>query len=250
VTDSSSGWLSTRETATKLRVSEATVRRWGDQGALPARRVGKRGDRRFRSEHVEGFVVPGRRQPPQPAGGASSVSMGGQQVAAGTHLAALYDTDAGRVRLTVPFLAEGLLAGQRCFLLAQGEELDDHLESLGLYPGLDVDGALASGLLVTGGGPGKTVRVALDFFEKILWSALDSKAAFVRIVGEMASVRAQFASEREMLTFEELVNMTFKRFPCVALCQYDVRKFSGQAVLKALRAHPDVYGSALGLLLK
>jgi len=40
------------------------------------------------------------------------------------------------------------------------------------------------------------------------------------------------------------------RFPCVALCQYDVRKFSGQAVLAALRAHPDISNVSIGLLLK
>lgn len=168
----------------------------------------------------------------------------------GTHLAAFYDSDAGRVRLTLPFLAEGLAAGQPCFLFAHGEELASYLSALGQSPGVDVDSAIESGLLVIGRAPGKTVREALDYWEEALWAALDAGAVVVRGVGEMASEREGFVSEKEMLTYEAMINMTVKRFPCVVICQYDVRKFSGQAVLEALRAHPDVVSLPLGLLLK
>ena len=249
MTDRSKDWLSTREAAGKLGVSEASVRRWGDQGSLPVRRVGKRGERRFKPQDIERFAVPGRRETAL-SREVVSVVVGGQPVVVGTHLVAFYDSDPGRVRLTVPFLAEGLHAREPCFLFAHGEELDSHLEALSRYPGVDVDGALASGLLVTGHAPGKTVREALDYWEKALWAALDNHATVVRVVGEMASEREGFRSEREMLTYEAMVNMTLKRFPCVVICQYDVRKFSGQAVLEAFRAHPDVLNIPLGLLLK
>ena len=249
MTDRTPAWLGTREAARALGVSEASVRRWGDQGALPVRRVGKRGDRRFKAEQVETFVVPGRRV--AAAGSAApAVLVGGQPVAAGSHLVALYDSDRGRVRLTVPFLAEGLLAGQPCILFARGDELESFLSALRRYPRVDVGAAIASGLLVLGDAPGATVGEALDYWETVLWSALDKLAVVVRGVGEMASEREGFISEKEMLTYEALVNMTIKRFPCVVICQYDVRKFSGQVVLEALRAHPDVMSFPLGPLLK
>jgi len=79
---------------------------------------------------------------------------------------------------------------------------------------------------------------------------MDNKAAIVRAVGEMASERSGFISEEEMLPYEAIVNMTTKRFPSVVICQYDVRKFSGQAVLQAFRAHPDILSVPLGMLLK
>src|SRR5258708_32912717 len=50
------GLLSTRQAADRLGVSEATVRRWSDQGVLPVRRVGKRGERRFRLPDLEALV--------------------------------------------------------------------------------------------------------------------------------------------------------------------------------------------------
>src|SRR2546428_10553137 len=44
--DMSKGWLSTRQAAKRLGVSEASVRRWSDRGLLPVQRVGKRLERR------------------------------------------------------------------------------------------------------------------------------------------------------------------------------------------------------------
>jgi excisionase family DNA binding protein len=244
-----STWLSTRQTADRLGVSEASVRRWSDRGVLPVRRVGKRGERRFKSEHVERFKAPTRsalstRSP------APHVVLGGYPVKLSTHVTAFYDSDAARTRLTTPFLAEGIAAGQPCFLMARGEELESYLRSLARMPGLDVQGARASGLFTIRSGPGATTTDALEFWEQVLWAATDRHATVIRAVGEMASVREGFISEEEMLAYEASVNMTLKRFPCVAICQYDVRKFSGQAIISVLRAHPDILDLPLGLFIK
>src|SRR3989475_10391149 len=60
----SKGWLSTRQAAKRLGVSEASVRRWSDRGLLPVQRVGKRLERRYKPEHVERFSAPPRPGPP------------------------------------------------------------------------------------------------------------------------------------------------------------------------------------------
>ena len=117
-------------------------------------------------------------------------------------------------------------------------------------PGVDVDRSIASGQLTTAPGPGATVEAALAFWEEKLWAGIETKAPLVRGVGEMALVRDQFESEQEMLDFEAAVNMTFRRFPAAAICQYDVRIFSGRAVFAAMRAHPDMLDVSVGLLLK
>src|SRR2546429_7775148 len=245
----SKGWLSTLQAAKRLGVSEASVRRWSDRGLLPVQRIGKRLERRFKPEHVDRFAVPARPGPPV-ASDPTRVTLGGQAVEPGTHLATLYDSDAARTRLTAPFLADGIRAGQPSFLMAHGEDLASYMEALDAMPDVDVDAAIASGLLTIGAAPGSATREALDYFEKVFWSAVDRKATVVRVVGEMASVRDSFASERELLNFEAMFNTVGHRFPCVALCQYDARKFSGEAVLAALRAHPDISEVSMGLLLK
>src|SRR5690242_6335504 len=137
--------LSTRQVAERLGVSEASVRRWSDNGHLPVQRVGNRRERRFRASDVEAAARrhPTRSAPPKP--GPQNVMLAGQVTNVPVHIPAFYDSDAGRVRLTAPFLAEGIKAGQPCFLIAQGEELNSYLVALDGYPDLDVDEALASG---------------------------------------------------------------------------------------------------------
>jgi len=68
------------------------------------------------------------------------VTLAGQTVEVATHLATLYDSDAARTRLAAPFLAEGIRAGQPCFLMAKGEELAGYMDALDAMPGVDVDG--------------------------------------------------------------------------------------------------------------
>jgi hypothetical protein len=143
-----------------------------------------------------------------------------------------------------------LRSGQPCFLIARGPVLDSYLAWLREQPGVDLDRAIASGQLAMANGPGATVEAALAFWEQKLWAGIETHAPVVRGVGEMALVPDQFESEQAMLDFEAAVNMTFKRFPVPAICQYDVRRFSGQAVFAALRAHPDILDVPLGLLLK
>src|SRR5690348_4130597 len=187
--------LSTRQVAERLGVSEASVRRWSDSGHLPVQRVGKRQERRFRARDVDAAA---RRRPsasPPPKPGAPDVVLAGQAISVPVHVPAFYDSDAGRVRLTAPFLAEGIKAGQPCFLLAQGEELSSYLVALDSDPTIDVDEALSSGALTVAGAPGKTVAQALDFWEAKLWEAMDRHATLMRAVGEMASEREGFESE-------------------------------------------------------
>jgi excisionase family DNA binding protein len=243
-------WLSTRQAAERLGVSEASVRRWSDRGVLRVQRVGKRRERRFKPEDVERFVAPGRTGLPATRSDSAQVRLGGRAVGLSTHLATLYDSDAARTRMTAPFLADGIRAGQPSILMAHGEDLAGYMEALDGMPGVDVDAAITSGVLTIGAAPGSSAPEALDYFEKAFWSAVDRHATVIRVVGEMGSVRDAFTSEREMLDFEAKFNTVGKRFPCVTVCQYDVRKFTGQAVLAALRAHPDILDASIGLLLK
>lgn len=49
--------LTISEVAHLLNVHINTVRRWSNQGALKSYRIGSRGDRRFRQEDIDSFLV-------------------------------------------------------------------------------------------------------------------------------------------------------------------------------------------------
>jgi excisionase family DNA binding protein len=240
--------LNTEEAARFLRVSEASVRRWSDAGLLPARRVGRRRERRFSKADLERFLG-------QPAGGAravpaaQTVTVGGASLPARSHLAPIYGTDLGGLRLTVPFLAEGMRAGQPCFLAATGAVLERYAKALTEEQALDFAAAAKDGRLTVVAWPGATVGEAIAGWERLFGKALAGGPTVVRVVGEMACERPMFVSEAAMMAYEEAYDVMARRFPAVTLCQYDAREFGGEVILRMLKAHPDMFERRLGDLL-
>ena len=56
------GMLTISEVAQLLNVHINTVRRWSNQGILKSYRIGSRGDRRFRQDDIDGFLVQGDKE--------------------------------------------------------------------------------------------------------------------------------------------------------------------------------------------
>ena len=240
----------TKEAAGFLRVSEASIRRWSDAGLLRAQRIGGRRERRFTRAELLRFLATGEvRANPPPDPIQPTVNVGGVPLPLHAHLATLYDSDLGRLRLTVPFFADGLRAGQPCYLAASGDVLDAYVEALGKEPGVDLDAAIAEGRFVTMAGPGTTVEGALSFWEQAFWRALADGPSVLRVVGEMKCELHAFLSEAEMMRYEVAFNTLARRFPTITLCQYDVREFGGEVVFQAIKAHPDLYSVHLGSFL-
>ncbi|HEX9098076.1 MAG TPA: MEDS domain-containing protein [Candidatus Dormibacteraeota bacterium] len=244
----SNSLLNTEEAARFLRVSQASIRRWSDAGLLPARRVGRRRERRFATADLVQFLGQrsGDPQPPKPA---LTVSVGGAPISPRTHLAPIFSTDPGGLRLSIPFLAEGLAAGQPCFLAATGDVLERYVRALSQEPALDLDAATRAGRWTVVGWPGGTAAEALANWETLFGKALAGGPTILRIVGEMSCERAMFSSDAEMLAYEEGYEVMIRRYPAVTLCQYDAREFNGEVILRVLKAHPDMFQQHLGGLL-
>jgi hypothetical protein len=151
--------------------------------------------------------------------------------------------------LTVPFLAEGMKAGQPCFLAATGDVLERYARALTKDQAIDFEKATKSGRLVVIDGPGTTVVESIASWEEKFAKALAGGATTIRVVGEMACERRLFGSEAEMMAYEEAYDLMTRRFPAVTLCPYDAREFGGETILRVLKAHPDMFQQHLGLFL-
>jgi len=227
-------------------VSQASIRRWSDAGLLPARRVGRRRERRFATADLVQFL--GQRTG-DPLPSRQAVTVGGAPIALRTHLAPIYSTDLGGLRLAVPFLADGLRLGQPCFLAATGSVLVRYVKALSQEHAIDVDAAKRSGRLTIVGWPGATVAEVLANWERLFGKVLAGGPTILRVVGEMACERLMFSSDAEMLAYEEAYEVMARRYPAVTLCQYDAREFNGEVILRVLKAHPDMFQQHLGGLL-
>jgi len=226
--------LNTAEAARFLRVSQASIRRWSDSGRLPATRVGGRRERRFKESDLVAFMdhSSGRSE--------GVVNIGGAQVSAPGHLASFYSSDEGGMRLSIPFLAEGLRHAQPCILVAREPMVSRYTTALNVSPG---EGFTA---LAFGGG---TAAAAIAQWERRLSELVAGGATVIRLVGEMSSERDMFDSEEEMLRYEEAFDLMSRRYPVIVICQYDARVFSGAALVRALKAHPDLFDLRLGSFL-
>jgi excisionase family DNA binding protein len=239
--------LNTAEAARFLRVSEASIRRWSAAGLLAGHRVGRRGERRFAESDLLQFLNRDDKAPVQAL--PTVMNVGGVLMDVPGHLATFYSSDAGRLRLTVPFLAEGLRSGQRCFLAATDEVLNIYRDALNISDGVDLNLAVASGQFSAVRFDGATAEKAVAFWEANFAEILSRSHLAIRHVGEMATVRRMFPSEDEMLRFEEGYDVMCRRYPVAAICQYDVREFDGLAMLRVLKAHPDLFERHLGTFL-
>jgi excisionase family DNA binding protein len=246
----STSLLNTEEAARFLRVSEASIRRWSDAGLLPARRVGRRRERRFEQADLVQFLGrPSSHSEPPTAPVATTVAVGGASIPIRRHIAPIYSTDLGGLRLAVPFLADGLRAGDPCFLAATGAVLERYARALTEEQAVDFGVAVKSGRLRLVAWPGATVAEAIRNWEQLFSKALAGGPAVLRVVGELACERSMFASDADMLAYEEAYELMSSRFPTVTLCQYDAREFDGEIILCVLKAHPDMFEQHLGVFL-
>ena len=239
--------LNTAEAARFLRVSQASIRRWSDGGLLSSSRVGRRRERRFAESDLVAFL--NRAEKPSVLGQRAAIHVGGVPVPVPGHLATFYSSDAGRMRLTIPFLVDGLRSDQPCFLAAGEDLLKVYRKVLKDQDGFDLNRAVARGQFTAIGFDGATVDKAVGFWESKFADTLSRGPSVIRHVGEMATVRRMFPSEDEMLRFEQAYDVMCRRYPVATICQYDAREFDGLAMLRVLKAHPDVFEKRLGTFL-
>jgi excisionase family DNA binding protein len=235
----------TKSAATYLGVSEASVRRWADAGLLAVQRVGRRRARRFAEDDLNLFKASARMARFPMTGGANPPpAPRASGFGSHDHFATFYGSDAGRLRLSLPFLRDGLLAGQRCFLVASKAVADEYLQALGRHPSIDLARVIESGALTIRSSVGSSAREATDAWERLWWEAFGLGASAIRVVGEMATYEG-FSGPSEMLDYEVAYDSLAKRLPVMTRCQYDVRRFSGETIMGALKAHPDLFSQRI-----
>lgn len=224
--------LDIKQAAELLHVSEASLRRWTNAGTLACLRVGAKRERRFRRADLLAFLEE------QPVRGRPSET---PAVAQGQHLCALYADDAGRTKLAVGFLADGLRLGNACHLVDTPEATRVVLAQLApRHPALQAD--LDTGRLVVSeyldSGPAELARLEAGFA-----ASLAAGMRSIRLVGNISDGRISRGKPfADVLAFEEAYDRRLaRRFPLRTLCQYDARQHSGVDLAAVLKRHRDVF---------
>lgn len=246
--DANSDLLNIKEAAALLKVSEASLRRWTNAGRLACLRLGAKRERRFRREDLMAFLedrdanaVPASARP-------ATIVLEGVAIEYGNHICTLYESDLGRLKWSVPFLVDGLRAGDGCFLIATKPVRDEILGHINeVWDG--VAQAVEQGQLVLSDGIADGEAMC-RFVEHSLVMATRSGTRSFRLLGDMTWCLDLGMTYDELNAYETRYNTAIgHRFPLVSVCQYDVRAFSGPAVLNALKCHEDTFNYPLSRFL-
>jgi len=236
--------LDIAEAARFLNVSETSLRRWTNSGALQCLRVGRRRERRFRRADLLAFTEqqPSRwayadRQPApvstaRPPDDSITATRGG-------HLCALYDSELGRATLAVRFILEGLQEGSMVYVVASVRATNHLLRYLEKKrPSLQQD--VTAGKLVFGDYE-KTPRAQIKDFEGHLNEAASAGTQSFRVFGDAWQMRKKGSAQRFAEYEAAYDQFIVRRYPVVTVCAFDVRRFSGVEVLEALKVHRDTF---------
>ncbi len=244
--------LTITQAAKMLNVSEVSLRRWTNAGRLNCVRVGGRRERRFQRQELLAFLekteqtrsTSDRVRPPK----VGQIQIEGMAIEHGDHLGAFYENDAGRIKLAVPFLADGLLAGDVCCLVAARTAMDHIVHHLARARG-ELDDDLARGkLLLMAGRPSGDAH--LTSLENVFMESTRVGGRSLRVLGDMSWCFEVGMDPDTLMDFERRYHQVLaRRFPVVTICQYDARRFTGVSILQVLRIHEDTFRYPLGRFL-
>jgi hypothetical protein len=174
------------------------------------------------------------------------LGVAGVRVKPGDHICAFYVGLEERDQVLLPYLREGLLAGDKVICVVDASEPSEVLASIG--PDIDVDGCIASqqfelrpsseaylpeGLFSTGD--------MLEFWNASVGSALgEGGYRFARAVGEMTWALRDAPGVEELVGYESELNRFMPKYPQLILCLYDLKRFGGGIVVDMLKTHPKL----------
>ncbi|VVJ19585.1 Uncharacterised protein [Amycolatopsis camponoti] len=168
------------------------------------------------------------------------VALGGALLAPGDHLCVFHRGRAERDHLLVPFLTEGLRAGDAVLYLGAEGERENFRERLDHVGDLVVtepdDGHLRDGEFAP-----DELFAMLDGWSRRRFGTGDHP--FGRIVGDMswAAPRLSPALIDALLAEEVAITAWGEKFPQVVLCFYDLDLFGGDLIIPMIKAHPKVW---------
>ena len=164
----------------------------------------------------------------------------------GDHVCAFYRGRRARDEILLPFLAEGLRAGEKCMCVVDTSSSRALCASLGGEPDvarhvaehrLEVFTSKEAYLMEGRFSPASI----LEFWGRAIAAALGPEEfTFVRVVGEMTWALRGLPGSEELFAYEAELNRFAVRYPQVMLCLYDLERFGGEILVDVLKTHPKI----------
>jgi hypothetical protein len=158
------------------------------------------------------------------------------------HLCAFFHDKDEEFRTLLPFVVDGLTAGEKAIHVVHPRNREEHRHRL-VNAGIDVEALEKSGQLDVVAGPSGYIEGrsfdqsgALEIIDRLLSEARQRGFRQTRFIGFMdwaVEIRGE-----DLIAFEALVTPVLERHPDPVICSYDLSRFNGADVLDIMRTHP------------
>jgi len=179
--------------------------------------------------------------------GMTAVATPGLQLSNGDHVC-VFCRGGERDELLLPFLADGLSAGDRCLAVVDTSEPEEVLDALDpggadTHPADQLTVLASRDVYLT--DRGFDMEGMLDFYGAELRGVAEGRSGYdcIRTAGEMSWALRDIPGVGDLLTYEARVNQVLAANPeaaAISLCLYDVERFDAELIVGVLRTHPKV----------
>lgn len=216
--------LDIKEAAEFLHVSEMSIRRWTNSGALKCYRLGGKRERRFHMRDLEEFLNGLYNQKLMPLG------YRGLRAPDGSHMTHFYSGHDEAIEVSAAFVLSGLEKNEDVLAVMLPErrrDLTSHLERNGRL----IAGDIQKGRLSFSSGmdsPREMIRFLAGFAKT---------AEKFRVVGDMVWVLEKGWDLAALSALEEAADFMPRSEGGLLLCQYSLTDFTGAHIMMAADSH-------------
>ena len=172
-----------------------------------------------------------------------AIRLAGQVLGDHRHVCALFEGPDEADVVLLPFIAQGLMAGERGIQIVDSAVRAEHLDRLG-QEGIDVAGLIASGQLAAPTwdesylqGGRFDVTEMTEYVLKTLALGRELGYPLSRLIGYMGWALTDRPGVSGLIAYEARVDELLERFQDVVVCVYDLTRHSARTIAEVLSLH-------------
>ena len=173
------------------------------------------------------------------------ITLAGTVVNGSRHFCAFFHNKDEELRTLLPFIREGLDAGEKAIHIVNAKTLEEHRRRLSAA-GIDVAEVAQSGQLEIVAWPDSQLleggefdpERALKMIERLLGTAREQGYRRTRGIGYMNWALQNQIRAGALIAYEAELNAILTRYDDPIICSYDLSFSSGAVVLDVMRTHP------------
>jgi DcmR-like sensory protein len=174
------------------------------------------------------------------------VTLAGREIGCSCHACAFFRTEDQFYKVLLPFIQEGLAAGDRAVHIVDRAKRDTHLQTLAAA-GIDAERSLDTRQLEVRRWEEAYLReghfdqdAMLALIQEVLEDGRRQDFPMTRLVANMEWALEDRPGVADLVEYESRLNYILPKYDDTVVCTYDLGKFSAPVVMDILRTHPMV----------